>query len=126
VGDFATILVIDDDVTIRLIARRALESFGYLTLVAEDGAAGVRTLQMRAGGVDAILLDLTMPGMSGEDTLRAISAERAATPVIVMSGLDETSIEGYRSEGLIAGFLHKPFTLEHLRAALEDALGLAG
>ena len=126
-GERATILVIDDDASIRLIAKRALESFGYLAVIADDGEAGVRTLRSHEGRVNGVLLDLTMPGMSGEDTLRAINAESAKIPVIVMSGLEELSIESYRAEGLVAGFLHKPFTLEDLREAVEGALaGAAG
>lgn len=121
-GEPATILIIDDDASIRIIAKRALEGFGYVVVVADDGEAGLRTLRSHEGRVNGVLLDLTMPGMSGEDTLRAITTDSTKVPVVVMSGHEELSIESYRAEGLVAGFLHKPFTLENLREAVEEAL----
>ena len=119
-GDRTTILVIDDDASVRLITRRALESFGYRAILAEDGESGVLALGEQPA---LVLMDLSMPGMSGEATLRAINAGVPATPVVVMSGFDEETLPDYRAEGLIAGFLQKPFSLDGLRTALESAIG---
>ena len=61
-----TILVIDDEDTVRQAAKSALESYGYRVFVAANGKEGVRLFQELADEIDAVLLDMTMPVMSGE------------------------------------------------------------
>ena len=87
----AIILVIDDEPVVRMLARRALESFGYITLGAKDGADGVRVLAEQTAPVAAVLLDMSMPGMTAEETLNAIHAADASTRVVIMTGFAEES-----------------------------------
>ncbi len=118
----ALVLVIDDEPTVRTVTARALLSFGYAPLLADSGEAGLELVATRGAEIVAILLDLTMPGMSGEETLRAIHATFPDTPVVLMSGYDAMQVGPLANDGAVKGFLHKPFMLEELRSALREVI----
>ncbi len=79
----ATILVIDDDPLMRAIAGEILMGAGYSVLEAEDGAAGMATLEVAP--VDLIITDMLMPEMDGVESIMTIRAKRPAVPVIAIS-----------------------------------------
>jgi CheY-like chemotaxis protein len=112
------ILVVDDEPLVRQFARAALANAGYEVLVARDGAEAIDTLQHEAGRVAAVLLDLSMPGMSGGAVLARLRRERPSLRVVLMSGYDEeranAELDGVRPDA----FLHKPFTPARLLEAL--------
>jgi PAS domain S-box-containing protein len=109
-----TILVVDDEEVVRQAARNALERFGYRVLLAENGERGVETFDRLAGEISLVLLDMTMPVMSGEEALERIKARRADIPVIASSGYNESvAIERFGGKGL-AGFIQKPYTAARL------------
>jgi sigma-B regulation protein RsbU (phosphoserine phosphatase) len=83
-GGVTTILIIDDDDSVRRASRRILETRDFQVLEAPDGESGLRTFREHAP--TAVLLDLRMPGMDGLDVLRELVAESPETPVIVVSG----------------------------------------
>jgi CheY-like chemotaxis protein/two-component sensor histidine kinase len=104
------VLVVDDEPVVRLTACRALEHSGFTVLEAGDGAEAVRALQDRPEPVSLVLLDMTMPGMTCEQTLEAIHAFAPQVPVILSSGYSETeALERFGGYAL-AGFLQKPYT----------------
>lgn len=74
------------------------------------------------GEIVAVLLDMTMPHMGGEETFRALRRIDAAIPVIVMSGYTEEDIVGRFAGKGLAGFLHKPFSPASVQAKLRDVL----
>jgi len=117
-----TILVIDDEALVRKLTRRALESVGYIVWDADSGAAGLGVLAEQEPPIALVLLDMSMPGMSGEETLRAIHARHRVTRVVILSGFEEESVAAFALEGLIDGFIQKPFTLEALHGVVEVAL----
>lgn len=116
------ILVVDDDEGIRLQLSWQLEADGFDVTLAADGAAALD--ELRAGVPDLMVLDLTLPGLSGLDVLRSV---RAATPtrqlpVIILSG---RSSEEDRITGLDAGaddYLVKPFSPGELAARVRSLL----
>ncbi|HKU42970.1 MAG TPA: PAS domain S-box protein, partial [Polyangiales bacterium] len=83
------VLVIDDDAGVRSIARRMLETFGFSVLEAADGESGAAAFIEHAGDCALVLLDMTMPKLNGEETLRAIRRVRSDVPVLLMSGYNE-------------------------------------
>jgi len=110
-----TVLVIDDEDFVRTITRRVLEHEGCEVLSAADGVAGIATFKEHQSGIGAVVLDLTMPRMSGERVLAELRVLAPTLPVIVTSG--------YTDESTFAGdpatrFLAKPFG----RKALLEAL----
>ncbi len=105
-----SVLVIDDQDIVRRTAKTALERSGYEVIVAESGEEGVQLFQALERKISAVLLDLTMPGIGGEETLYRILAIQPQAKVILSSGYNQTEvIQKFAGKGL-AGFLQKPFT----------------
>jgi PAS domain S-box-containing protein len=119
------LLVIDDEEGVRSVAVRMLERFGFTAIPAADGRAGVDLFREHADNIAAVLLDLTMPRLDGEQTMREIQAIRPDARVVIMSGYDQQSLTE-RFAGLSpAGFLQKPFQPAALRKILEQVLAPA-
>ena len=116
------VLVVDDDSMVRDIARAQLEKLGYEVIEARDGAEAVDTLRKKTDTISLVLLDLSMPGMDGWETLAALRALRSDIPVVIASGYDEArAMQGLRMERP-QGFLHKPYKTVDLKRALDSAL----
>jgi two-component system cell cycle sensor histidine kinase/response regulator CckA len=118
-----TILIIDDEPDVRVVTRRTLEKAGFIVMTAEDGQAGVQMFQSHADEIKTVLLDLTMPNMSGEEVFRAIRTIRPETRVVLMSGYNEQdTISLFPGKGL-AGFIQKPYQPLQLIKKVFDVLG---
>jgi signal transduction histidine kinase/CheY-like chemotaxis protein len=117
-----TVLVVDDEDVVRGVAARILGSYGFDTILAEDGREGVARFSERRNEIVAVLMDLTMPQMDGVDAFREIRALDPQVPVLLMSGYNEQdAVMRFAGRGL-AGFLQKPFTVEMLRERLMNVL----
>lgn len=113
-----SILVVDDDPFMRELTRVHLESAGHTVALADGGAAGVAKARFLEPSV--IIMDFSMPGLSGTDTLREIRADPniSKTPVLMLTAW--SSGEGrVEAESLGATWLEKPLSGE----ALIDAVG---
>ncbi len=118
-----TVLVVDDEAALREVAARVLESFGFQVVLAVDGSDGVAKFRERPGDFVAVLTDLTMPEMDGEEAFREIRKIRADTRVLLMSGFSEQdAINRFTGKGL-AGFIQKPFKIAALRDKMREILG---
>lgn len=114
-----TILIVDDNEAIRRVTRSALERVGYEILDAEDGESAVALFRDVHGSIGLVLLDLSMPGIDGVETLRRLRRVRPDVRVLMMSGYDEpVSVAGF--EGL--AFLQKPFLPGELREKVAELL----
>lgn len=113
------ILVVDDEDLVRNVAQLMIERLGYGVVAAADGEEAVAVFRERAPEFTAVMLDMTMPRMSGVQTLEALREIRPGIPVILVSGYGEQDavarFEGHR----LSGFLQKPFQLPGLREKLE-------
>lgn len=118
-----TILVVDDDPDVRAVAARMLGQFGFTVLTAEDGRSGVELFRAHTGTISCVLLDLTMPHLSGEDAFRAIRRIDPQAHVLLMSGYSEEDVASRFAGKGLTGFVHKPFTPTELRAKLRQVLG---
>ena len=113
-----TVLVIDDEETVRRVAGKILMSMGFQVVTANDGIEGLSAYRTCSESICAVLLDLTMPRMDGEETFRELRALRPDACVVLMSGYSEQEA-GARFVGKgLAGFLQKPFTPDELRERL--------
>jgi signal transduction histidine kinase/ActR/RegA family two-component response regulator len=121
----SVVLIVDDDEHVRAVAARMLQEAGYTTLLAADGAAGIELYRARAGRIHCVLLDLTLPRLSGEQTFRELHQLDPAVRIVLMSEYDEQETAERFAELGVVGFLHKPFTSESLRAAVGKALDRA-
>ncbi|MBZ5593920.1 MAG: PAS domain S-box protein [Acidobacteriia bacterium] len=120
-----TILIVDDEEGVRSVARGALEKAGFTTMVAEDGHAAVELFRTHANDITAVLLDMTMPRMSGEEVFRAIRNLRPDAKVILSSGYNEQeTLSLFQSKGL-AGFIQKPYRAMTLIEKVREILAQA-
>lgn len=115
------VLVVDDEAQVRTTATIMLERLGYRAVTVESGAQALAAFRARPDEFKFVLLDLTMPGMDGRETLAALRAVRADLPVIVMSGYDEQESSQRLQGGQVQGFLPKPFTFDSLHERLDRA-----
>jgi CheY-like chemotaxis protein len=116
-----TVLVVDDDLDVRELVGEMLHRIGFAVLSAQEGSEGLEMFRKQHRDIDLVLLDLTMPGISGEEALRRIHRIQPDQPVVLMSGYSE-EFAAARLEGPIGGFLQKPFTNESLAEALRATL----
>ncbi|MGE5139875.1 MAG: response regulator, partial [Rudaea sp.] len=116
------VLVIDDEEVVRMVTKRMLERFGYTPLIAEDGYSGLEQLSQHRDKIVCVLLDMTMPRMSGEETFREIVKIKPDARVVLMSGYPEMeATRRFKGNGLM-GFMQKPYTPEDLQEKLHTAV----
>ena len=117
-----TILVADDEETVRSVASSMLQQLGFEVLTARDGLEAVELFRLNADRIDAVLLDLTMPRMDGEEALAQLREIRPDVRVVLSSGYSEQDAGGrFVGKGL-AGFIHKPYRWSDLMAKMQEAL----
>lgn len=105
----ATILVVDDEPQIRAVAKRLLERAGFEVVAVVDGQAAVDFQREHSDQIDAVLLDVSMPRMSGAETFRALRRVQPGLGILLMSGYDEHETTRKLGEEGLAGFIQKPF-----------------
>ena len=116
-----TVLIVDDEESVQRLARVALEKYGYRVLEARNGREAVELYEREHAFISLVLLDMTMPVMSGEETLRRLKDIRSDVLVIVSSGYNE--IEALRRFGQgVLGFLQKPYRANTLAEKIRSAL----
>jgi DNA-binding NtrC family response regulator len=98
-------------------------SFGYRPLLAGNGRSAVEIVAESGNRIRAVVLDLTMPEMSGEETLQQLRAIQPGLPVIIASGYGETEINERFEGQTISAFLQKPYTPVQLAKTIRYAIG---
>ncbi len=121
-GGSGTVLVIDDEEIVRSTANNALQRLGYAVVTAADGAEGVEVFRALQDRIVVVLLDMTMPGISDEETLRELRKIKPDVAVVLSSGFGESEalhrFEGHR----LAGFLQKPYSIKALASRVRAAV----
>jgi len=117
------VLIVDDEDSVRAIGEGVLRHHGYDVLTASDGVLALEQVAEHGDEIDAIMLDLTMPTLSGKDTFKCLNDVGCEIPVLICSGflvdLDEFSLE---TGGRPAGFLQKPYKIEGLAAEIRRVI----
>ncbi len=116
------ILVVDDELLVREVAKDILEQHDFEVLTAADGVEAVEAYRQSPGEIRAVILDLTMPEMDGEQASREILGIDPRAVVLLMSGF--SAKRAGEGEGL-AGFLHKPFRPDDLVRKVKEVLEAA-
>lgn len=115
-----TILIVDDEENVREPTKFMLSRFGFTVLTAEDGLQALEIFRNRSLEINCVLLDMTMPRLSGLETFRMMREIRNDIPVVLTSGFSaEDAFQKFQEPGL-AGFLQKPYRLKELRSRLEE------
>jgi CheY-like chemotaxis protein len=109
-----TVLVVDDDEGVRSLVSETLSRIGVDVVTACNGLEGVALFRSHADTIDGVLLDRTMPGLTGERAFAEIRRIRPDARIVLVSGYSqERAVERLQDEGLV-GFLQKPFLPESL------------
>jgi hypothetical protein len=121
-GSGELVLVIDDEASIREMARATLESHGYHVLTATDGAEGVSQFAVHREEIDLVLTDMAMPIMDGTTTIRALKRIDPQVRIVASSGLGFGSPGSVHPADSVQGFLTKPFTTDQLLRTVQEAI----
>ncbi|HRF62228.1 MAG TPA: ATP-binding protein [Candidatus Competibacter sp.] len=117
-----TILLVDDEESVRIMGIRMLERLGFGVLTAMDGREALDIYRERHAEIALVLLDLTMPDLDGEETFRELRQIDSRVCVVMSSGYTESEIAPRFAGRRLSGFLQKPYTLNALAQCLRSAL----
>jgi len=122
-GGSETVLLVEDEESVRQLVRETLVSKGYKILEADNGETALQIASDYAGKIDMLITDVVMPGMSGRELSARMCASYPQTKVLYLSGYTEDAIvhEGVLDPG--TAFLQKPFTLQMLSRKVREVLG---
>ena len=122
VGGTETILLVDDEETIREIGENTITRFGYKVITAPDGESALELYREKKNKIDLIILDLIMPGMGGRKCLEKLLKINPQTRVLIASGY---SVNGPTKGALEAGakdFIRKPYDVNQMLKAIRETL----
>jgi signal transduction histidine kinase/CheY-like chemotaxis protein len=122
VAGSGTVLIIDDEDAVRSTASLALRARGYSTVTAENGEDGIARFERNPDEFVAVILDMTMPVMTGEQTLPELKKIRSNVPVILSSGFSEAEVAPRFAGMGMDAFIHKPYTAATLARVVHEAI----
>jgi PAS domain S-box-containing protein len=123
-GSAGAALIVDDEMYVREVAASTLEELGYEPLLAADGAGGLDLFRRHRDRVRVAVVDMVMPGMTGEQVLDALRAAAPGLPVVLVSGYTDRRLAAAR--GGRVEFLQKPFHPEDLARVVQRLLTATG
>ena len=123
-GVSGTVLIVDDDDSLRILVRRVLDPMGVTVVDAADGDLAL-TIQREGPEIDLVLLDVTMPGRDGDEVFRAMRAVDPGLPVVVLTGYSDQETRARFPDDAGIAFLHKPFDIHDLRSLVAASLSAA-
>jgi len=120
--DGLRVLVVDDEPLLRNVLFRALTAKGCKVLTADSGQSALEVVDERPNEIDIVLLDLTMPGMSGEECIRRLRELRPDVRIVACSGLMSAEKAGELHDAGVVGVVAKPASIDEIAATLSDAM----
>jgi two-component system cell cycle sensor histidine kinase/response regulator CckA len=121
-----TVLLVDDEESVRAVGKLMLEKIGFKVLTAADGRQALEVFNAHTDDIVCVLLDLTMPHLNGEEAFREMRHVRQNVKVIITSGYNENdATQRFIGKGL-AGFIQKPYSFSLLAAKMRAVLEKEG
>lgn len=117
-----TMLIVEDDESVRAFTARAFELAGFTVETAADGLEGLEAIRRAEGGFDLVLSDIRMPAMDGIEMARTAAAEFPDMPVMLMTGYAEQREHAAELDGVVRDVVSKPFTLSEIRQRVSVVL----
>lgn len=118
----ARILIVDDEPRVLRVLRDMLEHCGHEVICCIDGREAIEIYRRECGAIDCVLLDLSMPGLSGDEVFVELRRIRGDVRVILSSGFTEQEVmDRFHGAGL-AGVIQKPARMKVLQARISEAL----
>jgi two-component system cell cycle sensor histidine kinase/response regulator CckA len=118
----ATVLLVEDDATVRAAIRRGLQSSGFAVLEAADGEAGLAIALNRGRAIDVLITDLMMPGMNGRELSDAVRDVYPEMLVVFISGYADDTVDTRSLTDERHSYLAKPFSSPQLRATIQQLM----
>ncbi len=123
-GHGELILVVDDEPSICEMSRLILEEYGYRVITAKDGAEAVAVFTEKKDDIDVVIVDMSMPVMSGPATISALKKIKGKVKIIVSSGMDNLDVDlksgQEKGDTYVHAVLRKPYTAEQLLTVLYE------
>jgi len=120
----ARVLIVEDDEGVRAVTARAIAAGGHHVETAPDGDLGLASIRAAGGGYDLVLSDIRMPAMDGIAMAKRAAREFPALKILLMTGYAEQRERAADLERIVVGVVAKPFTLNEIRAEVQQALAL--
>jgi len=117
-----TIMVVEDNEAVRVLARRALRQRGYTVIEAGNGLEALAELERQGGQVDVVVSDVVMPEMDGPTLMKELKKRKPDIKIIFVSGYAEDAFDKSLPDQKQFNFLAKPFTLKQLVAAVKETM----
>lgn len=121
-GEGETILVVEDEEKSRNFLQAVLMKSGYRVILASDGTEGVLRFTAYRNEIRLVLLDMGLPGLSGEEVLSMIHALESKTKIIAVSGLIRPEARSVVMQMGASDYLSKPYLSDELLVKLHDTL----
>jgi len=120
-----TVLLVEDEASLRDLLRETLEASGYCVLVARDGAGALQIAEAHAGPIAIMVSDVIMPGMTGPKVVELVTQVRPQLRVLYISGYSDESVVRQGMVGPGRAFLSKPFGAEVFLRKVRETLDAA-
>ena len=117
-----TVLLVEDEESVRELVRLTLTARGYKVLEAENGECGLRIAEDFKEHIDILITDVVMPGIGGRELAKKLQALRRGISVLYLSGYTEDTVVTQGALGPDTAFLQKPFTLQNLAKKVREVL----
>ena len=117
-----TILLVDDETSVRRLVRRILQMNGYTVLEASGGMDAIQICQRHEGPIHLLVTDVLMPGMNGQDLAERMTALRPHTRVLYMSGCIDSALITLSDRKTEIAFIQKPFAPDALARKVREIL----
>jgi signal transduction histidine kinase/CheY-like chemotaxis protein len=121
-GGCETVLLVEDEESVRELVRLTLASRGYKVLEAENGEGGLRIAETCKEPIDILITDVVMPGIGGRELAKKLLALRPGISVLYLSGYTEDAVITHGALAPGTAFLQKPFTLQSLAEKVREVL----
>jgi CheY-like chemotaxis protein len=121
-GGCETVLLVEDEESVRELVRETLAMRGYKVLEAENGENGLHIAETCPDHIDILITDVVMPGMGGRELAKQLLVLRPGISVLYLSGYTEDAVVHQGALGPGTAFLQKPFTLQSLAKKVRDVL----
>jgi two-component system cell cycle sensor histidine kinase/response regulator CckA len=121
-GGCETVLLVEDEESVRELVRLTLAARGYKVLEAENGDCGLRVAEAFKEHIDILITDVVMPGIGGRELAKQLLSLRPDISVLYLSGYTEDAVVTHGALGPSTAFLQKPFTLQNLAKKVREVL----
>jgi len=118
-----TVLLVDDEKMVLEVGKAILQRLGHEVVTAESGEEALDQFSAHQDAIGCVVLDLTMPGMDGNETFKQLRSLVPGLPIIIASGLSADQVASQFNADPVTAFIQKPYQVADLSATIQGILG---